>query len=69
LTRLYAAVSVACTRQTEAAHIAAYGAIDAYAAVAKNRADAGAVATMAEHVCRQLNRRLQELRAAHDKAR
>ncbi len=50
------------------AHAAAFRAIDTYAAVAKNRADAGAVATMAEYVCRQLNRKVEELRAEYDKA-
>lgn len=47
---------------------AAFHAIDAYAAVAKNRADSGAVATMAEYVYRQLNRKIEELRKEREKA-
>ncbi len=47
---------------------AAFHSIDTYAAVAKNRADAGAVATMAEYVCRQLNRKIDDLRKEREKA-
>jgi hypothetical protein len=52
----------------QTAYAAAFHAIDTYAAVAKNRADAGAVATMAEHVSRQLNRKIEALRAEHNTA-
>jgi hypothetical protein len=47
----------------------AFDAIDAYANVAKSRADAGAVATMAELVCRRLDQKNDELRQQRDKTR
>ena len=66
--RAYRAKLADAIQYAKAAHAAAFHAIDTYAAVAKNRADAGAVATMAEYVCRQLNRKIEALRAEHDKA-
>jgi hypothetical protein len=65
--REYRAKLAEALQHAKTAHAAAFRAIDTYAAVAKNRADAGAVATMAEYVCRQLNRKIEELRAEHDK--
>jgi hypothetical protein len=47
---------------------AAFRAIDTYAAVAKDRADSGAVATMAEYAYRQLNRKIDDLRKEREKA-
>ena len=67
--RAYRAKLDEALRHAKAAHAAAFHAIDAYAAVAKNRADAGAVATMAEYVCRYLARKAEELRAERDRAR
>ncbi|MHB8974031.1 MAG: alpha-glucuronidase family glycosyl hydrolase [Pirellulaceae bacterium] len=64
--RAYQAKLADAIEYTKIASAAAFQAIDTYAAVAKNRADAGAVATMAEYVCRPLNRKIEELRAAHD---
>jgi hypothetical protein len=66
--RAYRAKLADAVQYAKAAHAAAFHAIDTYAAVAKNRADAGAVATMAEYVCRQLKRKIEELRAEHAKA-
>ena len=65
--RAYRAKLADALKYAQAAHAAAFHAIDTYAAVAKNRADAGAVATMAEYVCRQLNRKVEELRAEYAK--
>jgi hypothetical protein len=52
---------------TKAAQSAAFQAIEAFAAVAKNRADAGAVATMAEYVWRATGRKLAALQAEQNK--
>jgi hypothetical protein len=65
--RAYRAKLAEALQYAKAAHAAAFHAIDTYAAVAKNRADAGAVATMSEYVCRQLNRKIEELRSEHEK--
>ncbi len=56
-------------REAQGAHSSAFYAIDTYASVAKNRADAGAVATMAEYVCRQLKRKIEGLRAELEKTK
>jgi len=64
----YRARMAEAVAQTKSARDAAFQAIDSYAAVAKNRADAGAVATMAEYVWRQLDRKVDELRTVGDKA-
>jgi hypothetical protein len=45
-----------------------FRAIDTYAGVARNRADSGAVATMAEHVWRQLGRKAEQLRRESERA-
>lgn len=63
--RAYRATMAEAIQHAKAAHAAAFHAIDTYAAVAKNRADAGAIATMAEYVCRQLDRKGKKLRAEH----
>jgi hypothetical protein len=54
---------------TRAAQESAFQAIESLASVAKNRADCGAVATMAEYVYRPLKRKADELQAQHDAAR
>jgi len=64
----YRAFLAEALKHAEAARAAAFEAIDAFAAVARNRADVGAVATMAEYVCRQLNRKIEELRAQQDQS-
>ncbi len=64
--RVYRAKLADALQDAKVAHATAFQAIDTYATVAKNRADAGAVATMAEYVCRQLNRKIDELRAEYD---
>lgn len=51
-------------QQTQAAQTAAFQAIEALAGVARNQANRGAVATMAEYVNRPLKRKVEELRAA-----
>jgi hypothetical protein len=54
--------------QTRIARTTAFRAIEAFAKVARNRADLGAIATMAEYVCRPLKRKAEALRAEHAKA-
>lgn len=49
---------------TEQAHAAAFHSIETFAGVARDKADRGAIATMAEYVCRQLKRKADSLRAA-----
>ena len=49
--------------RTKAAQTAAFQAIEAFAGVARNQADRGAIATMAEYVDRPLKRKAEELRA------
>jgi hypothetical protein len=49
--------------QAQLAQTTAFQAIERFAAVAKNRADLGAVATMAEYVYRPLKRKAEELHA------
>jgi len=49
---------------TEAAHAAAFHSIETFAEVARDKADRGAIATMAEYVCRELQRKVDSLRAA-----
>lgn len=61
--RQYRAKLADALQHAQAAHDAAFQAIDTYASVAKNRADAGAVATMAEFVCRALHGKIEQLRA------
>ena len=54
-------------KRSQQAHIAqttVFRAIEAYADVAKNRADVGTIATMAEFVYRPLKRKVEELRPA-----
>jgi hypothetical protein len=51
---------------TEAAHDAAFHSIETFAGVARDKADRGAIATMAEYVCRQLKRKADSLRAARE---
>ena len=51
--------------RTKAAQAAAFKAIEAFAAVARNQADRGAIATMAEYVYRPLKQKAEELRAEH----
>jgi hypothetical protein len=46
------------------AQTAAFQAVEAFARVAKNQADRGAIATLAEYVDRPLKRKAKELRAA-----
>jgi alpha-L-fucosidase 2 len=53
---------------TRAAEKTAFQAIESLAAVAKNRADCGAIATMAEYVHRPLQRKADALQTEHDKA-
>jgi hypothetical protein len=53
--------------RTKAAQAAAFQAIEAFAGVARNQADRGAIATMAEYVYRPLKRKAEELRAEHAK--
>ncbi len=53
---------------TRATRESAFQAIESLAGVAKNRADCGAIATMAEYVYRPLKRRANELQAEYDKA-
>jgi len=50
--------------RTKAAQDVACRAIEAFAGVARNQADRGAIATMAEYVYRPLKRKAEELRAA-----
>jgi glycosyl hydrolase family 67 len=54
-------------QHAEAAQNAAFQAIETFAGVAKNQADRGAVATMAEFVYRPLQRKVEELRAGYKK--
>jgi hypothetical protein len=54
--------------QAEAALAATVQAIEAFAGVSKDRADAGAIATMAEYVYRPLKRKAEGLRAEAAKA-
>jgi hypothetical protein len=49
--------------RARAAQAAAFQAIEAFAAVARNQADRGAIATMAEYVYRPLKRKAEDLRA------
>jgi hypothetical protein len=49
------------------AQATAFRAIEAYAGVARNRADLGAIATMAEYVDRPLKGKIEELRAEQTK--
>ena len=51
----------------ETAQKTAFQAIETFAGVAKNQADRGAVATMAEFVYRPLQRKVEELRAGYSK--
>lgn len=50
-------------QMAEAARTSAFGAIESFASVARNRADLGAIATMAEYVYRPLVQKVTELRA------
>jgi hypothetical protein len=52
-----------------AAQKSAFQAIESLAAVAKNRADCGAIATMAEYVYRPLKHKADELQTEYDKMR
>jgi hypothetical protein len=67
-TAAYRAKLAEAIEHAKVGHAAAFQAIDAYANVAKNRADLGAIAMMAENVCRKMDRKIEELRAEHDKA-
>jgi len=49
-------------KQADAAQTTAFQAIETFAGVAKNQADRGAIATMAEYVYRPLKRKAEELR-------
>jgi hypothetical protein len=51
-------------QQAQLAQTTAFRAIGAFAQVAKNQADRGAIATLAEYVDRPLKRKVNELRAA-----
>jgi hypothetical protein len=66
--REYRAKLAEAVELANAAHAAAFEAIDTFAGVARNQADCGAVATMAEYVCRALARKTESLRAELDKA-
>ena len=55
-------------KQAQVAQTTVFRAIEAYARVAKNRADLGAIATLAEYVYRPLKRKAEALRAEHAKA-
>jgi hypothetical protein len=66
-TAAYRARLAEAIEHTKAAQATAFQAIDAYARVAKDRADAGAIATMAEYVYRAIGRKQAELRAELDK--
>jgi hypothetical protein len=48
---------------TKAAQATGFAAVEAMAGAAKNRADCGAIATMAEYVDRALKRKVEELRS------
>jgi len=66
-TAVYRAKLAEAMEHTKAARTAGFQAIDTYANVARNRADAGAVATMAQYVCRAIDKKLAELRAEYEK--
>jgi hypothetical protein len=51
-------------QEAQRAQTAAFQAVEAFARVAKNQADRGAIATLAEYVDRPLKRKAKELRAA-----
>ena len=55
-------------KQAQVARTTAFRAIEAYAKVAKNRADLGAIATLAEYAYRPLKRKAEALRAENAKA-
>lgn len=61
--REYRAKLAEAVAQANAAETTAFGAIETFAGVAKNQADRGAIATMAEYVYRPLKRKAEELRA------
>ncbi len=54
-------------QQAKLAQTTAFQAVEAFAKVAKNQADRGAIATLAEYVDRPLKRKVEELRAACEK--
>jgi hypothetical protein len=54
-------------QRTKAALAAAFQAIESFAGVARNQADRGAIATMAEYVYRPLKQKAEALRAAQGK--
>jgi len=54
-------------RHAEAAQTAAFQTIETFAGVARNQADRGAVATMAEFVYRPLEAKAEQLRSEYDK--
>jgi hypothetical protein len=55
-------------QQAKLAQSTAFQAVEAFAKVAKDQADRGAIATLAEYVDRPLKRKVEELRAACEKA-
>lgn len=58
----------AAARKADAAHAATRQAIDHFAAVARDRADLGAIATLAEYAYRPLKRKAESLRAEYEAA-
>jgi hypothetical protein len=66
--RLFRSKLAEAIELTKAARKTAFDAIESLAGVAKNRADCGAVATMAEFVCRALERKEEDLQAEQAKA-
>jgi hypothetical protein len=68
-TATYRAKLAKAMEHAKAAKNAAFQAIDSFANVAKNRADGGAIATMAEYVCRAIDRKVAELQTEHEKSR
>jgi hypothetical protein len=61
-TAAYRAKMAEAVQHADAAHAAVFDSLEAYAAVAKDRADAGAIATMAEHAWRALKTKADALR-------
>jgi hypothetical protein len=67
--RVFKEKLVGALQQAKMAQATAFQAIDTFAGVAKNQADRGAIATMAEYVDRPLKRKVKELHAEYDKVR
>jgi len=65
--REYSAKLAEAAEHAKVAQATAFQAIETFAAVARNQADRGAIATMAEYVDRPLKRKAEELRAEHAK--